>query len=623
MPAATKKVVNPEKEMRGKRPYNRAGPGGIKKKSYQAKPAKLDQGEVPEGAAALKKKLRDTLRLLGSNDKMPADVRLDKEKRVEALKLQIAEKQVNQKEQTMQAKYRMLKFFESKKAERKIKVFKNQNSEWESNPEQKKELEELELDLAYVQNFPKAEKYLALYPIEGADDPKVQEQRQEIREKIRLGLASGEIQQFAKAVREEIKAKIVSKDSKTVQDDVRLTAEKIQKGKKRSREQAAADENDPLSGRAKATAQRQATKPKQTEAVVEESFFETVAPKVVAAKEATEPAKKKVAVEKKTPAAKDTTAKTTEGGAEEPKKLGKWARKAIRAQSTFTAQEGETKTEGTDDSSKETAAPAPMEVEPVKAGEKKVIEKKQPEKKAAAEKKQPAPKKASAAEKKPAAEKKVVEKKQQPAPKKAAEKKKEPVAKKQETEASAPATTESPETSEQTERTPKSAKRARKKEMYKAAREAEAATKTQTETVEAVKEPEVQKEDAKKEEVKKVVEKKPEPKKKAETKPAAAIEKKKPEPKKKIEPKITPAIVVEKKIEEPVKKAEEVKVTVKEDKPKITVLKVDRDDLVSDSDNDDEPTAPVRKVVAIDMSQLKELPEVPKRRGGRNLNKFK
>lgn len=111
MPAPTKKkVVNPEKEMRGKKPYNR-GPGGLKKKSYQAKPAKLDEGEVPEGATALKKKLRDTLRLLSKNPKMPADVRLDHERRIEALKLQIAEKQVDQTEQKMATKYRMVKFF--------------------------------------------------------------------------------------------------------------------------------------------------------------------------------------------------------------------------------------------------------------------------------------------------------------------------------------------------------------------------------------------------------------------------------------------------------------------------------------------------------------------------------
>ncbi|KAG0199596.1 hypothetical protein BGX33_011543, partial [Mortierella sp. NVP41] len=36
-----------------------------------------------------------------------------------------------------------------------------------------------------------------------------------------------------------------------------------------------------------------------------------------------------------------------------------------------------------------------------------------------------------------------------------------------------------------------------------------------------------------------------------------------------------------------------------------------------------EPVAPVRKIVKIDETLLKELPEVPKKRGGRNLNKFR
>ena len=116
-------------------------------------------------------------------------------------------------------------------------MFKRQHPEHENNPEEKKELAELELDLAYIQHFPKAEKYLALYPTEGAEDPKVVAPRNEIREKIRLGLASGEIQQFEKAVREEVKAKLIQKDDKSVTEEIKLTAEKIQKGKKRTREQ--------------------------------------------------------------------------------------------------------------------------------------------------------------------------------------------------------------------------------------------------------------------------------------------------------------------------------------------------------------------------------------------------
>lgn len=115
MPAVNKKVVNPEKEMRGKhngkKPYNRNNGGSVlKKKTYQAKPAKLDAGEVVEGTAAMKKKLRDTFRQLSKNPKMPADTKLELERRIEALKLQIAEKQVDQTEQKMAVKYRLVKF---------------------------------------------------------------------------------------------------------------------------------------------------------------------------------------------------------------------------------------------------------------------------------------------------------------------------------------------------------------------------------------------------------------------------------------------------------------------------------------------------------------------------------
>ncbi|KAF9968231.1 18S rRNA maturation protein [Mortierella alpina] len=546
MPAPTKKkVVNPEKEMRGKKPYNR-GPGGLKKKSYQAKPAKLDEGEVPEGAAALKKKLRDTLRLLSKNPKMPADVRLDHERRIEALKLQIAEKQVDQTEQKMATKYRMVKFFESKKADRKIKVFLRQHPDWESNEEEKKELESLKLDLAYIQHFPKTMKYIALYPTENADDP------------IRAGLESGEIAQFVKSAREEVKAKIVSKDTLSTEEAIKLTAEKINKGKKRTREQLAESgdqENDPLSARAKATAARDAAKPKEEAVQEEESFFETV-PKAVASSasdasstegpskrklKADKRAAKKVKVDestaapavataqepkksqqaqnnKKTPAAPAAPVEASTTAEGEVKKLGKWARKAIRAKSTFAAKEdspaaaAETgaatetaSTEVTTTGEESTSAPAVIEETAV----------------------------AQEAEKKPVEKKKAAEKKP---------------------------TTKAP---------------------------------------------------AKTEEAKKAVEKKVAEKKVAEKK---VIEKKVAEKKAAEKPKQTKEVKESKVASEP---------EVKVDAPRITTLKVNPDDDKVSDDEDDTPAEPVRKTVTIDHSLLKELPEVPKRRGGRNLNKFR
>ncbi|KAF8976008.1 18S rRNA maturation protein [Entomortierella lignicola] len=482
---ATKKVVNPEKELRGKKPYNR-GPGGLKKKTYQAKPKKLDDNEVPEGAAALKKKLRDTLRLLSKNPKMPADVRLEHERRIEALKLQIAEKQVDQTEQKMATKYRMVKFFESKKADRKIKVFIRQHPNWESNEDEKKELDSLKLDLAYIQHFPKTQKYISLYPNENADDPIVSKAREEIREKIRAGLESGELTQFIKEAREDVKSKIISKDSLSTEEAIKLTTEKINNSKKRVR-----DEQDPLSARARATAEREATKPKQA-AEEEETFFETVSK----SKDVKEPAKKKTASEKKAektskanPAepkngqTKDEKIKQNEGTtitetpdstkdanvveSGEVKKLGKWARKAIRAQSAV-AVKGAATTETPTEVNESMASPTSTKDSSVTN----------------------------------------------------AEETSEPKQKRQSTE-----------------------------------------------------------------------------KKKSTEKQIIAQD--------------------DNKVEN-----EEVKL----DAPKITILKVDHNDQVesdSDESGDEAPEVPVRKIVKIDETQLKELPEVPKRRGGRNLNKFK
>ncbi|KAG0016405.1 18S rRNA maturation protein [Entomortierella chlamydospora] len=397
---------------------------------------------------------------------MPADIRLEHERRIEALKLQIAEKQVDQTEQKMATKYRMIKFFESKKADRKIKVFMRQHPNWESNEDEKKELESLKLDLAYIQHYPKTQKYISLYP--------------------------------KPAAREEVKTKIISKDNLTTDEAIKLTTEKINNSKKRAR-----DEQDPLSARARATAEHEATKPKQAAGEEEETFFETV-PKATEANEvkgsamkktnapAPQPKKEQPKKQPKKEQSKvqnektETTAETSatntatepvEGG--EVKKLGKWARKAARAQSVIAAKK---ETEAADNST---------------TGSDSVP--------------------------------------------------------------SAATTTEESSVAE--------------------------ATEENKETVEK----------------KQASEKKPQGKKRS-AKEKSDVEK-----------------VVEKEADKPEEQ-------VKLDAPKITILKVDHNDKGesdSDDDGDDEPVVPVRKVVKIDESLLKELPEVPKRRGGRNLNKFK
>ncbi|KAG0356487.1 18S rRNA maturation protein [Podila minutissima] len=590
MAATTKKVVNPEKEMRGKKPYNRHGDGAQKKKSYQAKPKKLDAGEAPEGAAALKKKLRDTLRLLGKSPKMPADIRLEHERRIEALKLQIADKHVDMTEQKMQTKYRMLKFIESKKADRKINVYKKQHPEWENNPEEKAALEELELDLAYIRHFPKTMKYISLYPSdkgdnEDGDEAATEESREasakartEIREQIRHGLASGDIQQFVKQVREQVKEKIVKKEYKlTTEEAIKLTAENMNKSKKRS---LAESDNPQLAARAKATAQREATKEVKEE-VEEESFFETV-PKVVPAAEVKKGKKevKKEETKKEGPAAKKAktnikqeaqetkapVAPATEEG--EPKKLGKWAKKALRAQQTFAAAAASSETI-------EEPAPSVTASEPEKKTEPKKAEKKAPEPKKAAEKKTPEPKKAE--KKKDVQVKKEEVEKKTPVPKKAEKKTPEP---------------------KKAEKTPEPKKAEKKNTEVKE----EVAPKISVLKVDPSDKPDSDSES--------------EDEKLAPARPVVKVDetllKEIPEVPRKRGGRNQKAYVEKPKVVEA---------------PKISAVKVEtvvaKREKNDSSSEDEKPAETVRKVVKVDETLLKELPEVPKKRGGRNLNKYK
>ncbi|KAF9898846.1 18S rRNA maturation protein [Lobosporangium transversale] len=559
MPAA-KKIVNPEKELRGKKPYNRHGYGG-QKKTYQAKPKKLDEGEVFESAAALKKKLRDTLRLLSKNPKMPADIRQEHERRVEALKLQIAEKQVNQTEQKMATKYRMLKFFESKKADRKIKVFMRQHPNWESNEDEKKELESLKLDLAYIQHFPKTQKYISLYPHENADDPKVARTRDEIREKIRVGLESGHIQQFIKEARDEAKAKIINtkKDMKmTTEEAIRLTAEKINSSKQKKLRYDDHDSQDPLAARAKATAERDAakSKPQQQQAVEteEETFFETVPLKVVPAAEVktvgtpttpksnkqqqdnnNEPAKKKAKVEKKASAPAHPSQELSRNGQQSTvKHLGK----EQQQQQKQKEQAGKEQLKA--DTKKEAAAGVTASGDSQPAGDSEV------------KKLGKWARKAMRAHSAAAA--------------------------KEINSAAVETTTTGLEPTLDDKNVPE------KKEISdtgKATVTKESSSEENMKPTEKSKDKEKHLESEKMTKVKQMME--------------------------------------EKKGKEP----------NNADTPKITTLKIDptddRDnDLSEDSSSDNEqPIAPIRKVVKVDESLLKELPEVPKRRGGRNLNKFK
>ncbi|SCU79559.1 LADA_0B01530g1_1 [Lachancea dasiensis] len=111
------------------------------------------------GSNKIKKKIRDIERLLQrKKDVLPDTVLIEKERALDALRLELQNAEMRVKVQNNAKKYHMVRFFERKKALRRYnQAVKNAN---------KKDIRERAIDLCYVVNFPKTEKYIALYPAE-------------------------------------------------------------------------------------------------------------------------------------------------------------------------------------------------------------------------------------------------------------------------------------------------------------------------------------------------------------------------------------------------------------------------------------------------------------------------
>ena len=127
------------------------------------------------GANKIKKKIRDIERLLQKKrDTLPDTVLVEKERTLQALRLQLENAQLRQKAKKYASKYHMVRFFEGKKSIRRYKqalreLEKSKEDESVSE-EQRRQLErqvwERKVDVCYVVNFPKIRKYIALYPKE-------------------------------------------------------------------------------------------------------------------------------------------------------------------------------------------------------------------------------------------------------------------------------------------------------------------------------------------------------------------------------------------------------------------------------------------------------------------------
>lgn len=121
------------------------------------------------GNAKIKKKIRDIERLL-RKDTLGADIRLENERALKALRVELEEAQSRLKERKTAKKYHMVRFFEKKKALRKLKQATKEVKRLEEEGDKKaikkarRVLKHAQIDTAYVLLFPKSQKYLSLYP---------------------------------------------------------------------------------------------------------------------------------------------------------------------------------------------------------------------------------------------------------------------------------------------------------------------------------------------------------------------------------------------------------------------------------------------------------------------------
>lgn len=118
----------------------------------------------------LKKKIRDTTRVLDHSDKLPAGVRIEKERALVGYQHDLEQAALKKRKQHMIKKYHMVRFFERKKATRILKRLQKRLSSTVVGTDEygnlQSDIHSAEVDLNYALYHPLDEKYHSLYPPE-------------------------------------------------------------------------------------------------------------------------------------------------------------------------------------------------------------------------------------------------------------------------------------------------------------------------------------------------------------------------------------------------------------------------------------------------------------------------
>ena len=147
---------------------------------------KLESNKAATSRPA-KQQLRGLQRLL-KRDTLPPDVRKAKEAELAALQGDVQKQSRVNREKHFSKKYHGVKFVEKRKVERKIGQLERRLAELQQQggsldkvAAAEEELREAQHDLLYIQHFPRAKKYLSLFPTSDGENDYVAKRRRRIR----------------------------------------------------------------------------------------------------------------------------------------------------------------------------------------------------------------------------------------------------------------------------------------------------------------------------------------------------------------------------------------------------------------------------------------------------------
>ena len=161
--------------MASKRPHSDIHPSRQAQVPGQAKKRKINphpkRNLVPKAHPVnpLKARIRSLNRLLQHKENLPADVRLNHERELASCTWELAQAETEQRKKDLIGKYHMVRFFERRKAERRLKKLEKRVKEGETG-DVEEQLHEAKVDLNYALYHPLDMVYSALWPTKAKKD---------------------------------------------------------------------------------------------------------------------------------------------------------------------------------------------------------------------------------------------------------------------------------------------------------------------------------------------------------------------------------------------------------------------------------------------------------------------